>query len=291
MPIVIRNLFTNLPPLTLAAALDILILSLVIYQILLLIKGLGTAQFLVWTGLLAVLYYGARWGQLQVLTWLLGTLFPYLLLGLVVLFQAEIRRWLARISRNPFGTSLSSIEARHVSEDILMAVSRLAAERIGALIVLERETALRTYTESGIPLNARISHDLLLTIFQRRAPLHDGAVILRKDKVVAAACFLPLSVNPIWGTQLGTRHRAAVGITEETDAVAIAVSEETGAISLAVSGSIELNIPLERLSERLGELIGRPVPALTSLPKSGPGTRLDESSPARAGSAAAQEPR
>jgi diadenylate cyclase len=289
MPVVIRDLFVNLPPLTLAAVLDILILSILIYQILLLVKGLGTAQFLVWTGLLAVLYYGARWGQLQVLTWLLGTLIPYLLLGLVVLFQAEIRRWLARISRNPFGTPLSAIEARHVSEDILMAVSRLSAERIGALIVLERETALRTYTESGIPLNARISHDLLLTIFQRRAPLHDGAVILRREKVVAAACFLPLSVNPIWGTQLGTRHRAAVGITEETDAVAIAVSEETGGISLAVSGSIELGISLERLAERLGELIGQHVPAPAGLPKLG--TRLEDSSPAPTGSATAQEPR
>lgn len=289
MPFVIRNLFTNLPPLTVAAALDILVLTVVIYQILLLIKGLGTAQFLVWTALLAVVYYGARWGQLQVLTWLLGTLFPYLLLGLVVLFQAEIRRWLARISRNPFGTPLSSIEARHVSEDILMTVSRLSAEHVGALIVLERDTSLRTYTESGIPLNARISHDLLLTIFQRHAPLHDGAVILRKDKVVAAACFLPLSVNPIWGTQLGTRHRAAVGITEETDAMAIAVSEETGAISLAVSGSIELDISLERLAERLGELIGRPIPTISALPKTGP--RLEESSPARAGGAAAHEPR
>ena len=289
MSLVIRNLFSNLPPLTFAAALDILILSLVIYQILLLIKGLGTAQFLVWTALLAAVYYGARWGQLQVITWLLGTLFPYLLFGLLVLFQAEIRRWLARISRNPFGTPLSSFEARHVSEDILMAVTRLSAERIGALIVLERETALRTYTESGIPLQARISHDLLLTIFQRGAPLHDGAVILRKDKVVAAACFLPLSVNPIWGTQLGTRHRAAVGITEETDAVAIAVSEETGAISLAVSGSIEVDISIERLAQRLGELLGQPVPSMTALPKAGP--RFEESSSARAGGAAAHEPR
>ena len=289
MSFVIRNLFSNLPPFTFAAALDILILSLVIYQILLLIKGLGTAQFLVWTALLAAVYYGARWGQLQVITWLLGTLFPYLLFGLLVLFQAEIRRWLARISRNPFGTPLSSFEARHVSEDILMAVTRLSAERIGALIVLERETALRTYTESGIPLQARISHDLLLTVFQRRAPLHDGAVILRKDKVVAAACFLPLSVNPIWGTQLGTRHRAAVGITEETDAVAIAVSEETGAISLAVSGSIEVDISIERLAERLGELFGHPAPSMAALPK--PGLPFEESSPARADGAATHEPR
>jgi len=289
MPLAIRSLFSNLPPFTLAAALDILILSLVIYQILLLIKGIGTAQFVVWTGLLAAVYYGARWGQLQVITWLLGTLFPYLLFGLVVLFQAEIRRWLARLSRNPFGTPLSSFEARQVSEDILMAVSRLSAEQIGALIVLERETALRTYTESGIPLQARISHDLLLTIFQRRAPLHDGAVILRKDRVVAAACFLPLSVNPIWGTQLGTRHRAAVGITEETDAVAIAVSEETGAISLAVSGSIELGISIEHLAERLGELFGQAVPSMSAFPKAV--AQLEESSPARTNSAAAHEPR
>ena len=127
-----------------------------------------------------------------------------------------------------------------------------------ALIVLERETALRTYTESGIPLQARLSYDLLVTIFQPHAPLHDGAVIIRKDKIIAAACFLPLSVNPIWGTQLGTRHRAAVGITEETDAVAIVVSEETGAISLAVSGSIELDITAERLAERLGKIFGYP---------------------------------
>ncbi|HWP83642.1 MAG TPA: diadenylate cyclase CdaA [Terriglobia bacterium] len=289
MPESVQQLFSNLPPLTLAAALDILILSLVIYQLLLLIKGLGSAQFLVWMGLLAAVYYGARWGRLQVLTWLMGTLFPYLLLGLVVLFQAEIRRWMARISRNPFGARLSSLEARFVTEDILMAVSRLAADRIGALIVLERETSLRTYTESGIPLNARLSHDLLLTIFQRRAPLHDGAVILRKDTVVAAACFLPLSVNPIWGTQLGTRHRAAVGITEETDAIAIAVSEETGAISIAVSGSIELDISLERLAERLGELLGHPAASATLLP--GAGSPLESSSPARAGGAAAHEPR
>ncbi len=283
MPFEISNLVAKLPPFTLAALLDILILAVIIYEILLLIKGVGTAQFLVWSGIFAAIYYGARWGQLQVITWLLGTLFPYLLFGLVVLFQAEIRRWLARMSRNPFGAPLSSFEARQVFEDILMAVGRLSAERIGALIVLERETELRAYTESGIPLHARVSHDLLLTIFQRRAPLHDGAVILRKDKIIAAACFLPLSVNPIWGTQLGTRHRAAVGITEETDAVAIAVSEETGNLSLAVSGSIELGISIERLAERLGELFRQPTPPVTSLPVTT--SPMDESA-TRAGKAA-----
>ncbi|MGH7418342.1 MAG: diadenylate cyclase, partial [Candidatus Rokuibacteriota bacterium] len=174
------------------------------------------------------------------------------------LFQAEIRRGLAKIARNPFRAWFSSFEARHFLEDLLLAISRLSAQKIGALIVLERETSLRTYTESGIPLEARLSYDLLVTIFLPRAPLHDGAAIIRKDKIIAAACFLPLSVNPIWGTQLGTRHRAAVGITEETDAVAIAVSEETGTISFAVSGSIEMGISLERLGEHLSTFFGYP---------------------------------
>jgi diadenylate cyclase len=225
---------------------------------------------------------------LQVITWLLDNLFPFLVFALVVLFQAEIRRWLARLSRNPFGSSFSPLEARQVIEDILMAVSRLSSQRIGALIVLERETTLRTYTESGIPLQAPLSHDLLVTIFQPRAPLHDGAVILRKDKIVAAACFLPLSVNPIWGTQLGTRHRAAVGITEETDAVAIAVSEETGAISLAVHGSVELDISTGRLAERLSEILGHAAPP-TGVPAVPVGPALEESPPSQPRSLTARD--
>ncbi|MBI4463559.1 MAG: DNA integrity scanning protein DisA nucleotide-binding domain protein, partial [Acidobacteria bacterium] len=151
---------------------------------------------------------------------------------------------------------------------------------IGALIVLERESALRTYTESGIPLEARLSYDLLVTVFQPRAPLHDGAVILRKDKIVAAACFLPLSMNPIWGTQLGTRHRAAVGITEETDAVAITVSEETGFISLAVSGSIEVGLSAERLAERLREIFGHPLPPAAPAPARNPAWEESQPNPA-----------
>ncbi|MBI4464917.1 MAG: DNA integrity scanning protein DisA nucleotide-binding domain protein, partial [Acidobacteria bacterium] len=175
-------------------------------------------------------------------------------------FQNEIRRGLARMGRNPFRTRFSALKIRQAFEDILMAVNLFSTQKIGALIVLEHETGLRTYAESGISLQAQLSYDLLIAIFQPRAPLHDGAVILRENKIVAAACFLPLSINPIWGTQLGTRHRAAVGITEETDAVSIAVSEETGAVSLAVSGSIELNISLDRLAERLGELFEHPLP-------------------------------
>jgi diadenylate cyclase len=134
-------------------------------------------------------------------------------------------------------------------------------------MVIEREIGLRTYIESGVALDARLSYDLLATIFRPSAPLHDGAVIIRGDRVSAAACFLPLSMNPVLSTQLGTRHRAGIGITEETDAIAIIVSEETGSISLAVGGAIERDLTVEELRERMGTLLRRYVPP-TPLPTS-----------------------
>src|SRR5436309_12043814 len=127
-------------------------------------------------------------------------------------------------------------------------------------MVIEREIGLRTYVESGVALEARISYDLLATIFRPSAPLHDGAVIVQGERVAAAACFLPLSMNPVLSTQLGTRHRAGIGITEETDAIAVIVSEESGAISLAVAGKIERDMTADELRERLSELLRRYVP-------------------------------
>jgi len=255
----------RLPELSAAAVMDILILAFVIYQILVMIQGTRATQILIGVVFLGVAYYAARWGELRTVEWLLSNLFPYLVFALIVLFQSEIRRGLAKMGRNPFGTRLSSLKVRQAFEDILMAVNLFSSQKIGALIVVERETGLRTYAESGIPLQAQLSYDLLVAIFQPHAPLHDGAVIIREDKIIAAACFLPLSVNPIWGTQLGTRHRAAVGITEETDAVAIVASEETGTLSLAVSGSIELNITVEQLGERLSQIFAHPSPPTTPM--------------------------
>ena len=254
----------RLPELTPAAVADILILAFVIYEVVLLIRGTRAVQVLLGVTLLVVVYYAALWGRLQTVQWLLDKVFPYLVFALIVLFQGEIRRGLAKIGRNPFSSRFSSLEVQHASEDIVMAVNTLASQRTGALLVLERDSGLRTFTESGIPLQAKMSYDLLVAIFQRGSPLHDGAAIILKDKVVAASCFLPLSVNPILGTQLGTRHRAAIGITEETDAVAIVVSEQTGAISLATSGAIELDITLERLAQRLSEIFNYPLPPASS---------------------------
>jgi diadenylate cyclase len=262
--------FSGIVPLRITSLVEILILGLIIYKILLFAKESGGIQLLLWMGVLGTAYFGGRWANLQVIPGLLGAVFPYLVFSLIVVFQGEIRRGLGRITRNPFSTKLSQLEARHFFEDVLMAVNRLAAQRTGALMVVEREASLRTYAESGIPLQSRLSQDLLVTIFQPGAPLHDGAVIIRKDRIIAATCFLPLSVNPIWGTQLGTRHRAAVGITEETDSVAIVVSEETGFISIAFNGSIEMDTSVERLSDRMNDILGHSTGASPMVVGSGP---------------------
>ena len=148
-------------------------------------------------------------------------------------------------------------------EDIVLAANHFSQTLTGALIVIEREIGLRTFIESGVPLDANLSFDLLVTIFRPSAPLHDGAVIVQKGRIAAAACFLPLSMNPVLSTQFGTRHRAAIGITEETDAISVVVSEETGSISIAVAGQIERDITVEYLRERLSEVLRRYVPAAT----------------------------
>jgi len=150
-------------------------------------------------------------------------------------------------------------------DDIALAANLFSQNQTGALIVIQREIGLRTYIESGVTLDAHLSYDLLATLFRPSAPLHDGAVIIQGDRVAAAACFLPLSMNPVLSTQLGTRHRAAIGITEETDAISIIVSEETGSISLAVAGNIERDLTVEQLRERMSTLLRRYVPP-TPLP-------------------------
>ena len=179
-----------------------------------------------------------------------------------MVFGAEIRHALARLGgdcRRP----RRRVRGTDSYEDIVLAANHFSQTVTGALIVIEREIGLRTFIESGVPLDANLSYDLLVTIFRPSAPLHDGAVIVQKGRIAAAACFLPLSMNPVLSTQFGTRHRAAIGITEETDAISVVVSEETGSISIAVGGAIERDITVEYLRERLSELLRRYVPAAT----------------------------
>lgn len=244
--------------------LDVVLVAILIYQFLSLVRGTRAAPMLVGVATLGLAFYFARLGELRTLNWLLSTLLPFGVFALIVVFQSEIRHALANLgSRVSLMRASSSVA--DVYDDIVLAANLFSQNQTGALIVIEREIGLRTYIESGVALDARLSYDLLATVFRPSAPLHDGAVIVQRDRVAAAACFLPLSMNPVLSTQLGTRHRAGIGITEETDAVAVIISEETGTISMAVAGSIERDLTVERLRERLSHLLRRYAPA-PSLP-------------------------
>jgi diadenylate cyclase len=235
--------------------LDILLVALIIYQVLVMIRGTRAAPMLAGLAAVAAALYLAGIGQLVTLNWLVSHLLPYLVFALIVVFQAEIRHMLSDLGRR---VSLrgSAVDGDSY-DDIVLAANLFSQHQTGALIVIEREIGLRTYIESGVAMDARLSYDLLATIFRPSAPLHDGAVIIQKDRLAAAACFLPLSMNPVLSTQMGTRHRAGIGITEETDAIAVIVSEETGAISLAVGGTIERDLTVEQLRGRLSSELRR----------------------------------
>jgi len=255
-------IWSHISAISFISILDIVLVAILIYQFLALVRGTRAAPMLIGVATLGLAFYFARLGELRTLNWLLSTLLPYVVFALIVVFQSEIRHALANLgSRISLMRSSSSVA--DVYDDIVLAANLFSQNQTGALIVIEREIGLRTYIESGVALDARLSYDLLATVFRPSAPLHDGAVIVQRDRIAAAACFLPLSMNPVLSTQLGTRHRAAIGITEETDAVAVIISEETGTISLAVAGSIERELTVDRLRERLSSLLRRYAPAPT----------------------------
>jgi diadenylate cyclase len=230
---------------------DVFIVSALIYQILLLIRGTRAVQMALGLGFLAIFFYLSRWLHLETVQWILTNILPYFVFGIIVLFAAEIRRALASIGKNPLIRKFSQDPLRESYDEIVLAATTLSSQRIGGLIVIERDIGLKNYIESGVAVDAALSYDLLVTIFSPGAPLHDGAVIVRKDRITAAACFLPLTVNPRLSKELGTRHRAAIGVTEESDAVVIVISEETGIISIVVGGKIERNLDGDSLRRHL----------------------------------------
>lgn len=254
------------PHLTVISVIDILLVAIVIYEFLALIRGTRAALILIGVSIIALAFYFSRVGELVTLNWLISRVLPYAVFALIVIFAPEIRQALARLGRR-LTLARSAGAAADAYDDIVMAANLFSQNQTGALIIIEREIGLRTYVESGVALDAQLSYDLLATLFRPSAPLHDGAVIVQGDRVSAAACFLPLSMNPVLSNQLGTRHRAGIGITEETDAIAVIVSEETGSISLAVAGTIERDLSVDKLRERMGKLLRRYVPP-TPLPTS-----------------------
>lgn len=240
-------------------ALDILLVAFVLYRILVMFRGTRTVQMLVGLAALLGASLVARRLELHTIQWLLDTLWGFWAIGLVVLFQPELRRALARVGQGRFVRSLLGRVAEE-NEQVVAAVAEasesLARRRIGALIVLERAVGLRQYAELGVALDALVSPDLMESIFLPSSPLHDGAVLIQGPRIVAAGCFLPLSRNPQLARALGTRHRAGLGISEESDALAIVVSEETGRIALAVDGHMETALDAAGLRERLAQLTG-----------------------------------
>jgi diadenylate cyclase len=249
MPILLAQINLAWPRLTVTGVIDILVVAFVIYQLLMIVRGTRAGHVLVGILTLVLAYVVSVWAGLEALHSLLNFIVPYTALAIIVLFQSEIRRTLARIGRKRwFGIGFRRPES---VDEILMAIERLSQDKVGALIVLERDIGLRTFIESGVRLDAALSRDLLLSIFHPKGALHDGAVIVQKDRIAAAACFLPLTVNPLLSRQHGTRHRAALGITEETDCMSVVVSEETGKISIATRGEIKQGLTPAEVDERI----------------------------------------
>ena len=236
---------------TWADVLDILIVAFIIYELLQFIRGTHAVQMALGAVVLVVLYWTSKLFNLQTVNWLLETFMPYLVFGVIVVFQAEIRKVLAHVGKTPFLRGFSTQRSEEPIDEVVLAATTLSSQHTGAIMVLESEMGLRSYIETGIALDAIVTYDLLISIFNPKTPLHDGAVVIQGNRVAAAACFLPLTVNPELSRTLGSRHRAAIGVTEDTDALAVVVSEETGTISLVAGGKIRRGLDGRELKQAL----------------------------------------
>ncbi|ADY73046.1 Conserved hypothetical protein CHP00159 [Desulfurobacterium thermolithotrophum DSM 11699] len=244
-----------IPKITLWDVIDILIVAFLIYRIFVYLSETRAIQILI--GLLVLLMFSviAKFFHFYTLSFIFNNLITIGIFALIVIFQPEIRRILARIGEKQFGIFTTEEEAEKVIEEIVRASASMSEDRIGALIVVERDIKLDNYIEAGTLINGAVSKELLITIFWPGTPLHDGATIIRKDKIYKAGAFLPLSLNPHLPQTVGTRHRAAIGITEETDAIAVVISEETGAVSISYAGKLIKNLDPPKLKKVLKGLL------------------------------------
>jgi diadenylate cyclase len=273
MSLLLLPVLPSFPKINLTAIVDILVVAFLIYQLLMIVRGTRAGHILI--GILAtvLVYAVAVWTGLEALRSLLSYIVPYTAIAVIILFQSEIRRTLARIGRKRWlGRGFKQPES---IDEILLALSRCSQNKSGALIVLERDIGLRTFVESGVRLDAEISADLLLSIFYPGGALHDGAVIIQKDRIGSAACFLPLTTNPGVPANLGTRHRAAIGITEESDCLSLVVSEETGDMSVASFGEFHRGLSLREVDERVNAHFGVQRPGTPPMGES-PELQLDQ---------------
>src|SRR3989454_7629818 len=252
------------------AIADIVLVFLVVYGVLKLLRGTRAAPMAAGIGAFALLYWLAVNQGLATLEFVLRGALLYIGLAIIVLFQAEIRQALIKFGnrfRLPFTRRHRGQFGNSIYDEIVLAATTLASTKTGALIVIERNVGLKTIVDAGVKLDAELSYDLIVAIFNPASPLHDGAIIVRGDRIAAASCFLPLSLNPLLAKDLGTRHRAALGITEDSDAVAIVVSEETGLISFVSAGRIKRALDATRLRAVIFQTIeGRDYPSQKNNP-------------------------
>ena len=233
---------------------DIIVMALVLYRLLLMIKGTRAAKMLLGLGLLLFASILSRFVELYTVDWLLQNFWSQILIAVIILFQPEIRRALAQMGETQFFYTLTTAEELKSLEEIIRATIALANRKIGALIAIERETSLKDFVEIGTTLDAKVTKELLLSIFHPTSPIHDGAVVIRGNRMVAAGCFLPITSSPELSKSMGTRHRAGLGLSEETDAVIIVVSEETGNISMVINGKFETHLDMGTLRDMLTDL-------------------------------------
>jgi len=235
--------------------LDVAIVAFILYRILLLIKGTRAMQMLTGLGILGIGFFLSSYIELFTTHWLLSYFFDYLILIVIVLFQDDLRRALTHVGKNPFFAASSAEEERENVDEIARAATRLARERIGGLIVLERETGLKNFIDTGSKLDSKVKAELLYSIFVPTSPIHDGAVIITNGRLAAAGCFLPLSKDPNIDKRYGTRHRAALGLTEDSDAIVVLVSEEAGEAHLVKNGKITTNLSEHEIRQSLASLL------------------------------------
>ncbi|MEO7540097.1 MAG: diadenylate cyclase CdaA [Pyrinomonadaceae bacterium] len=247
---------------TLRNVLDIVLVFIIVYVVLKLLRGTRAVPTVVGMVILALLYWLAAAQELWTLEFVLRYAVAFIGIAIIVLFQSEIRQALiffANRLRFPILKRQRGQFGGSVYDEIVLAITTLASQKTGALIVIERNIGLRNFIDAGVQLDARISYDLLVTIFNPSTPLHDGAVIIQNERVAAASVFLPLTKNPEISRELGTRHRAAIGITEGSDAISLVVSEETGLITIVESGVVRRNIDTNQLRKLLLDALEMPL--------------------------------
>jgi diadenylate cyclase len=231
--------------------LDVLIVSFLLYKLFTLMRGTRAVHMFFGLVVLFILSVVAQWAHLMALGWIISSLKTVWVIAFVIIFQPELRRALASLGQHRFLSRFFTVEESGALPEIIKSVTRLADKGIGAIIVLEKDMGLKNYIETGTKIDARLTAELVETIFSPTSPLHDGAVIVQNDRIAAAGCILPLTQDQRLSVSLGTRHRAAIGLTEETDAAVIVVSEETQAISWAQSGKLNRKIDVNTLRSEL----------------------------------------